>query len=281
MSELQSEQVGVAAAGDEENSETVLIQYIKEREEKIKVKQELRARNQPGNVDSLRLSDERMQKLDSSIKKVTSYIKRLKTLTESQKDALAKDMQQLNLTKYLSEVATAFTEAKLKMNDLACAIHLCSMLHQSYAEFRTCLFEQWQKVLTLKKDEKVQNPSKMRVDLRFFAELITINVLPSKEALSLLGNQLTILTTFDKDFSNISIIISFLKVSQNLSKQYLKLILMFISTAVKTLPIWYRPNIRNYRPNTIFPYQTTTYLPRGTKQFVAYSKTTLNLLVNI
>ncbi len=52
---------------------------------------------------------------------------------------------------------------------------------------------------------------KTRVDLRFFAELITIGILNGKEPLSLLGNQLTILTRHDEDHANIAIISSFCK----------------------------------------------------------------------
>ena len=50
-----------------------------------------------------------------------------------------------------------------------------------------------------------------RVDLRFFAELITIGVLVGKEPLSLLGNQLVVLTKHDEEHANISIISSFCK----------------------------------------------------------------------
>lgn len=183
--------------------------YIEERGQRLKAKLTLREKNL--NADSLRLDENFLKKLDSSIKKVTSFIKRLKSLTESQKEALSKEMLQLNLSKYLSEVAAAFIEAKLKMNDIPCALNLCSLMHQNYAEFASLLFEQWQKLLNLKKDDKVTNPSKFRVDLRFFAELITIGILPQKESLSLLGNQLTILTMHDKEHANISIITSFCK----------------------------------------------------------------------
>lgn len=196
--------------GNDQSSELQqLQQYIAEKQERLNRKLEIRAKNKSG--ESTRPDETYMKKLDSSIKKVTSYIKRLKTLTESQKDALAKEMLQLNLSKYLSEVAAAFLEAKLKMNDLPCALHLCSLMHQNYAEFSAILFEQWQRLLNLKRDDKVTNPSKMRVDLRFFAELITIGILGEKEALSLLGNQLTVLTTYDKEHANISIIANFCK----------------------------------------------------------------------
>ena len=72
----------------------------------------------------------------------------------------------MNLTKYIGEVASALVEVKLKMSDISGMVELCSAVHQKYAEFATCLVENWTRVLTLKKDEKISNPSKMRVDLR-------------------------------------------------------------------------------------------------------------------
>ena len=76
-------------------------------------------------------------------------------------------MGSLNLTKYIGEVASALVEAKLKLTDLNSAIEICSFLHQRYAEFAGQMLESWQKVLGIKKDEKVSNPSKLRVNLRF------------------------------------------------------------------------------------------------------------------
>jgi regulator of nonsense transcripts 2 len=197
--------IGLTSSRDEEINQ--LNQFLAEKKERLKWKLELKQQNQ----NAVNKDENQLKKLDSSIKKVTAFIKRLKTLTESQKDTLGKEMLQLNLSKYLSEVAAAFTEAKLKMNDLSCALHLCSQMHQNYAEFSALLFEQWQKILNYKKEDKITNPSKLRVDLRFFAELITVGILAEKEALSLLGNQLTILTLHDKEFVNISIISSFCK----------------------------------------------------------------------
>lgn len=61
----------------------------------------------------------------------------------------------LNLTKYISEVASAIVEAKLKMTDISSVIQICVILHEKYADFAPQLLEAWQKVLSLKKDEKV------------------------------------------------------------------------------------------------------------------------------
>ncbi|UYV64261.1 UPF2 [Cordylochernes scorpioides] len=149
-------------------------------------------------------------KLDSSLKKNTAFIKRLKIITEAQRDSLIKDMSNLNLTKYISEAAAALVEAKIKMGDVNTAVQVCSLLHQRYSDFAPSLLDHWQKVLALKRDEKITNPSKLRVDLRFYAELISVGVFTLREGLPFLGNLLTVLTTGDKeDHSNLSIILSF------------------------------------------------------------------------
>ena len=45
----------------------------------------------------------------------------------------------------------------------------------------------------MKKDERVSNPSKMRVDLRLYSELVSVSVFSLKLGLPLLGNVLTTL----------------------------------------------------------------------------------------
>jgi regulator of nonsense transcripts 2 len=61
-------------------------------------------------------------------------------------------------------------------------------------------------------DLQITNISKLRVDLRFYAELINIGIFTNKEGLPLLGSVLTNLTSTDKEeHNNINIIISFCK----------------------------------------------------------------------
>lgn len=78
-----------------------------------------------------------------------------RNLTGQQLECLLRDMSTLNLSKYLSEVASALVEAKLKLNDVPAAVALCSELHNNYAEFARVLLDNWVKTLTLRKDEKV------------------------------------------------------------------------------------------------------------------------------
>lgn len=59
---------------------------------------------------------------------------------------------------------------------------------------------------------QIGNPSKYRVDLRFFAELVSVGVFKDKEGLQLLANQLALLINNDKEeHNNLSILISFCK----------------------------------------------------------------------
>ncbi len=52
----------------------------------------------------------------------------------------------------------------------------------------------------------------MRIDLAFFADLITVGVLPETDSVRLLAIQLTQLTSGDKDtYTNISLVTSFVK----------------------------------------------------------------------
>ena len=107
-------------------------------------------------------------------------------------------MKTLNLTKYLTEITTAIVEVKLKVTDIHSVIEICSLLHQRYSDFSQPFLEAWSKTLSMKKDDKSFNISKIRVDLRLYCELVSVGVFPLKEGLSLLGNVLTTLMANDK-----------------------------------------------------------------------------------
>lgn len=192
----------------EENEKLALSEYVSNLESRIKQKSELRSQN----LNCVRPPDNYFSKLDSGLKKNTTFVKKLKSFSAPQVDVLLKDLGALNLTKYISEVAAAIAEAKLKMSDIPAAINLCSVLHQTYSEFSTFFFENWQKILTFKATDKISNSSKLRVDLRFYAELIAVGIFTNKMGLPLLGSVLTVLINMDKeDHNNISILLSFCK----------------------------------------------------------------------
>lgn len=188
----------------------IIISYIQEVEERLNFKKEMRIANQ--QASNSRPNESYFSKLDSSLKKNTAFVKKIKNFSSIHVDSYIKDMAGLNLSKYISEIAAAIVESKLKMTDVPAAVKLCSILHQTYTEFSQHLFENWQKALSVKVGEKIPNPSKLRVDLRFYAELLQAGIFYYKNSFSLLGSVLTTLINMDKDdHFNISIILSFCK----------------------------------------------------------------------
>lgn len=99
------------------------------------------------------------------------------------------------------------------MSDISLGLKIASLMHQRYPEFSSQLLETWLKTFPKKQTDLINvNPSKMRTDLRFFAELITCGVFSLKEGLPVLGQLLTLLTTSDKEnHANLSILLSFCK----------------------------------------------------------------------
>lgn len=200
-------EVDAAAVENEEAKEREeLDNYVVDLKAKIEQKVKLRSEN----LNCTRPGEEYFFKLDSSLKRNTAFVKKLKQFTSAQLESLLKDMSTLNLTKYISEVSSALSEAKLKLTDVSAAIALCSELHKVYADFSNAFYENWQKILSLKPGEKVANPSKLRVDLKFFAELVSVGIFSNKQGLPMLGSILMSLIAQDKeDFNNLSIILSF------------------------------------------------------------------------
>ncbi|VVD00769.1 regulator of nonsense transcripts 2 [Leptidea sinapis] len=211
--ETETENKNDAASSDTaentgECEQLLLSEYVSSLEVRLKKKTDMR--NQ--NLTCVRPPDNYFSKLDSGLKKNTTFVKKLKSFSAPQLEVLLKDLSSLNLTKYISEVAAALVEAKLKMSDIAAALILCSSIHCTYAEFSTFFFENWHKILTFKATDKIGNSSKLRVDIRFYAELVSIGIFANKTGLPLLGNVLTVLINMDKeDHNNIPILLSFCK----------------------------------------------------------------------
>ena len=122
----------------------------------------------------------------------------MKNFNESAKKSLTDEMLTLNLTKYITEITTGIVEVKLKVTDIQSIVEICSLLHQRYSDFSQPFLEAWSKALSIKKDDKNFNVSKLRVDLRLYCELVSVGIFQLKEGLSLLGNVLTTLIASDK-----------------------------------------------------------------------------------
>ncbi|XP_051746053.1 regulator of nonsense transcripts 2 [Ctenopharyngodon idella] len=173
-------------------------------------RKELRAKNQ--HVQETRPEEAFFSRLDSSLKKNTAFVKKLRTLTEQQRSSLSQDFDSLNLSKYIGEAVSSMVEAKLKISDVGCAVHLCSLFHQRYAEFAPLLLAAWKRHFEARKEEKAPNVSKLRTDLRFIAELTIVGLFTDKEGLSLIYEQLKNIIGADREMhTHVSVIISFCK----------------------------------------------------------------------
>lgn len=59
---------------------------------------------------------ETVSKLDSSLKKNSTFIKKVKSISNESSLSILKDIQTLSIEKYLSEVLTSLTEALSKVS---------------------------------------------------------------------------------------------------------------------------------------------------------------------
>ncbi|XP_036208244.1 regulator of nonsense transcripts 2 isoform X7 [Myotis myotis] len=184
------------------------LQLHQEAWERHQLRKELRSKNQ--NAPDNRPEENFFSRLDSSLKKNTAFVKKLKTITEQQRDSLSHDFNGLNLSKYIAEAVASIVEAKLKISDVNCAVHLCSLFHQRYVDFAPSLLQVWKKHFEARKEEKTPNITKLRTDLRFIAELTIVGIFTDKEGLSLIYEQLKNIINADREsHTHVSVVISF------------------------------------------------------------------------
>ncbi|XP_063901184.1 regulator of nonsense transcripts 2-like isoform X2 [Zophobas morio] len=178
------------------------------------------------NITVKRPNEDYMKKLDSTIKKNSAFVKRLRNLSEDQSKALEHDFLNLNLTKYISEAVNAICEAKLKTSDVITAVNLCSLFHRRYSDFKllftTSITRIFSDVLsfdkkekgTLKNDDLSKNLRKYRTALRLLGALVVEGIVDDYQ---LLINILSDVCGVDEgQYLFLTAVISFLKGSGEL-----------------------------------------------------------------
>jgi len=65
-----------------------------------------------------------LRTLDSSIKRNTAVIKKLKQINEEQKEGLMEELRNVNLSKFVSEAVTSICDAKLRTSDIQAAVQV-------------------------------------------------------------------------------------------------------------------------------------------------------------
>ncbi|XP_041998089.1 regulator of nonsense transcripts UPF2-like [Salvia splendens] len=124
-----------------------------------------------------------LRTLDSSIKRNTAVIKKLKQINEEQREGLMDELRGVNLSKFVSEAVAAICDAKLKAADIQSAVQICSLLHQRYKEFAPSLVQGLLKVFVLGKSvedldaDKNSRAMKKRSTLKLLLELYFVGVI--------------------------------------------------------------------------------------------------------
>ncbi|GMP22780.1 hypothetical protein CsSME_00000648 [Camellia sinensis var. sinensis] len=121
--------------------------------------------------------------LDSSIKRNTAVIKKLKQINEEQRESLMDELRGVNLSKFVSEAVTAICDAKLRSSDIQAAVQICSLLHQRYKDFSPSLVQGLLKVFFPGKSgddleaDKNLRAMKKRSTLKLILELYFVGVI--------------------------------------------------------------------------------------------------------
>lgn len=109
--------------------------------EEIKKSIEAKLALRQSNLNPERPDSGFLRTLDSSIKRNTATIKKLKQINEEQREGLMDELRSVNLSKFVSEAVTAICDAKLRSSDIQAAAQICSLLHQRYKDFSPCLID--------------------------------------------------------------------------------------------------------------------------------------------
>nr|GEU67610.1 regulator of nonsense transcripts UPF2 [Tanacetum cinerariifolium] len=111
------------------------------RREELKKSLEARLALRQSNINAERPDASSLRTLDSSIKRNTAVIKKLKQINEEQRESLMDELRGVNLSKFVSEAVAAICDAKLKSSDIHAAVQVCSLLHQKYKDFSPTLVQ--------------------------------------------------------------------------------------------------------------------------------------------
>ena len=128
-------------------------------------------------------ADESQLKLrDSSIKRNTALLRKLRTITDDTAAALLRELRACNCAKYVSEAAQAVAEGKLKAGDVWAAVQVASELHQTYGEWAPLLCAAVAKVIpaagaaTAGEGGEPLSAVQRRLKLRLLADLLSVGL---------------------------------------------------------------------------------------------------------
>ncbi|WKY08242.1 hypothetical protein Q1695_007613 [Nippostrongylus brasiliensis] len=179
-------------------------QWVQETNSRVEAQEKHRA-----SLLSAESTDENaLHSLDSTLKKTTAFMKKLKVLSAASVPSLIEELSRLNLSKFVEEMAAGIAETKLKPSDVVPIVDLCVAIDSRYPKFSELILTEIKKGLPLKRSDKITNPAKLRIDLRLLCELILCGVV-GKDGLQVLGATLSYICITDKgEHTNVGLICS-------------------------------------------------------------------------
>ncbi|KAL2555376.1 Regulator of nonsense transcripts UPF2 [Forsythia ovata] len=159
-----------------------------------------------------------LRTLDSSIRRNTAVIKKLKQINEEQREGLMDELRGVNLSKFVSEAVTSICDAKLKAADIQAAVQICSLLHQRYKDFSSSLVQGLLKIFLPGKStedldgDKNSRAMKKRSTLKLLLELYFVGVVEDSSIFTNVIKDLTStehLKDRDATQTNLSLLASF------------------------------------------------------------------------
>lgn len=202
------------AASKEEDEETMA------RQEEVKKLAEAKRALRQSNLSPQRPDVGFLRSLDSSIKRNTAVIKKLKQINEEQREGLLEDLKAVNMSKFVSEAVAAICDARLKSSDINAAVQVCSLLHQRYNDFSPNLLQGLLKVFSPGKivddpdGDKSYRALRKRSTLRLLTELYFGGVIEEASVFVSIIRELTNLEHLrDREAvqMNLSLLLSFVR----------------------------------------------------------------------
>ncbi|PIO62841.1 MIF4G domain protein [Teladorsagia circumcincta] len=142
-------------------------QWVQETNKRVEAQESHRS-----SLLSVESTDENaLHSLDSTLKKTTAFMKKLKSLSAANIPSLIEELSRLNLSKFVEEMAAGIAETKLKPSDVIPIVDLCVAIASRYPKFSELILTEIKKGLPLKRADKISNPAKLRIDVGLICSL--------------------------------------------------------------------------------------------------------------
>ncbi|CAM9207771.1 unnamed protein product, partial [Ectocarpus fasciculatus] len=138
-----------------------------------------RAENGPPKLKAVRTAYlQSLGSLKSDLKKCTTFVKKIRTITQEGLAQCVRDIEVLNMSLYIEEIVAAIVESNFKSTDVPLLVKLCVQLHQRYQDFTEPLVCGLRAALLEDGDE---GGKRRRIQLRFLIELFQAGVFRDEE----------------------------------------------------------------------------------------------------